>query len=144
MTEQQLSAMSPAQAAAAASTSRWSIMRAINAGDLSANRDNRNAWRITPEALAAWLSRHSAHCAAAAAPVDPAAAPAVPAHPDDTSRAEVEALRIGLAVATTRAEAAEADRDAWRAHAERLASRAAEPVQAPQPARRRRWLWSRA
>jgi len=144
MTQQQLSAMSPAQAAAAAGTSRWSIMRAINAGDLTASRDNRNVWRITPETLAAWLSRHSAHCAAAAAPVDPAAAPAALAHPDDTSRAEVEALRISLAVATTRAEAAEADRDAWRAHAERLASRAAEPVQTLQPAKRRRWLWSRA
>ena len=136
--------MSPAQAAAAAGTSRWSVMRAINAGDLMASRDNRNVWRITPEALAAWLSRHSAHCAAAAALVEPAVTPAVPAHPNDTARAEVETLRISLAVATTRAEAAEADRDAWRAHAERLASRAAEPVQAPQPARRRRWPWSRA
>lgn len=136
--------MSPAQAAAAASTSRWSIMRAINAGDLAASRDNRNVWRITPEALTVWLSRHSAHSAAAAASVDPAAAPAALAQPDDTTRVEIEALRISLAVATTRAEAAEADRDAWRAHAERLTSRAAEPVQAPQPARRRRWPWSRA
>ena len=134
-------------------------MRAINAERLRAKRDNHGNWCITPDDLAAWQNAQPAHSAPTVAhgahlPLEEQTAPTV-AHPlalsDDARRAELETLRIGLAVATNRAEAAEAraataeaDRDAWRTHAERLASRAAEPIQAPQPVRRRRWLWSRA
>ncbi len=142
-----LPSMSPAQAAQAIGTSRWSVMRAINAGDLRATRDNHNAWRITAEDLDAWRSTRPAHGAAAAGQVSPAVGPAAIAQPGDTRHAEVEELRIGLAVATTRAEAAEAravtaeaDRDAWRAQAELLARSRELPTPA-QPARRRWWSW---
>lgn len=52
--------LSPAQAALATGVSRWTVVRAINAGDLRATRDNRNAWRIKPEELEAWRSAQSA------------------------------------------------------------------------------------
>ncbi len=128
-----LPSMSPAQAARAAGTSRWSVMRAISAGDLRATRDNHNAWRITPEDLDAWRSTRPAHGAAAASQAGPAAGATATAQLGEAWRAEMEGLRIGLAVATTRAEAAEAraaeaeariagaeaDRDAWRIMVER-------------------------
>lgn len=52
--------MSPTQAAEATGTSRRTIMRVIEAGELVAFRDNRNHWRITAQALDKWAS---AHCA---------------------------------------------------------------------------------
>ncbi len=155
-----LSSMSPAQAAQAAGTSRWSVMRAINAGDLRAARDNHNAWRITPEDLDTWRSIRPAHGAAAAVPVGPAAGPAPAAQPGEAWRVEMEALRIGLAVATTRAEAAEAraavaevriasaeaDRDAWRVMVERqqaLLENRRQAGEAPRPKGLLRRLLSR-
>jgi len=50
--------MSPTQAAQATGTSRRTIMRAIEAQELPAFRDNRNHWRITSQALEKWASAH--------------------------------------------------------------------------------------
>lgn len=99
--------MTPAQAAQKAGTSRWTIMRAINAQQLRATRDNRNQWRITFEDLAAWQGAHPAHSAhtvlepEVAQSTQPAAHPAQDsAHPNKVLQDEVESLRRDLAVAT--------------------------------------------
>lgn len=52
--------MSPTQVAQATGTSRRTVMRAIESQDLQAFRDNRNHWKITPEALDSWASAHRA------------------------------------------------------------------------------------
>lgn len=49
-----LSPMSPAQVAHATSTSRRTVMRAIEAQELQAFRDNRNHWKITIQAVEEW------------------------------------------------------------------------------------------
>ena len=111
--------MTPAEAAQLAGVSRWAIMRAIKSHKLKARRDNRNHWRIAQEDLDAWCA-HSVR-------------PAHTAHIDDSAE-----LRAKLAGETARADAAErardqaeADRDRWRAMAEKLTI---------QP-RRRWWPW---
>ena len=125
--------MSPAQAAQAAGVSRWTIMRAINSQELMANRDNRNQWQISPEALDRWRAStvrtptvlHTLH-----------------------TQDEARELREKLAAETSRADVAEAmldrerealadlrtDRDAWKQQATAL-------LAAP-PKRRRWWPWS--
>lgn len=111
--------MSPAQAAQVADVSRWTIMRAIKSHDLLASRDNRNQWRIAPDALEAWKA-HTVRT-----PLN--------LHTQET----VAELREKLAAETARADVAEAilaherkalattetDRDSWRAMAEKLADR---------------------
>ena len=51
--------MSPTQVAHATNTSRRTVMRAIEAKELHAFRDNRNHWKITPQAAEKWASAHS-------------------------------------------------------------------------------------
>lgn len=46
--------MSPTQVAQATNTSRRTVMRAIEAQELQAFRDNRNHWKITPQAVEEW------------------------------------------------------------------------------------------
>jgi excisionase family DNA binding protein len=98
--------MTPAQAAAQAGLSRWSVMRAITNGKLKAIRNNRNQWQISEEHLNAWLSDTVRTVKAA--------------HPSES---------VALAEANARATAAErardqaeADRDRWQRMAERLAN----------------------
>jgi excisionase family DNA binding protein len=90
--------MTPAQAAQKAGTSRWTIMRAINAQQLRATRDNRNQWRITSEDLAAWQGAHPAHSAHTVQEADAAQAAQPAAHLDKALQDEVESLRRDLAV----------------------------------------------
>ena len=103
--------MTPADAAQVAGVSRWAIMRAIKSHKLKAQRNNRNHWQIAQDDLATWCAHtvRSAH----------------PAHVDDSAE-----LRARLAAETAKADAAErardqaeADRDRWRAMAEKLAAR---------------------
>lgn len=114
--------MSPAQAAHAAEVSRWTIMRAIKAHELSASRDNRNQWRITPDALESWrahsvrtpLNLHTPHTQETVAELREKLAA-------ETARADIaEALLAHERKALT---ATETDRDSWRAVAEKLADR---------------------
>lgn len=118
MSEQVSLHMSPAQAAHVAGVSRWTIMRAIKSHELLAKRDNRNQWRITPEALEGWRA-HSVHTPETS-------------HTKHTLEAMIE-LREKLAAATARANAAEADRDRWQAMAERLSEHS----------RRSWWPWKK-
>lgn len=56
--------MSPTQVAQATNTSRRTVMRAIEARELQAFRDNRNHWKITHQAVEEWALAHhppSAH-----------------------------------------------------------------------------------
>lgn len=46
--------MSPTQVAQATNTSRRTVMRAIEAQELQAFRDNRNHWKITTQAVERW------------------------------------------------------------------------------------------
>lgn len=118
--------MSPAQAAHVAGVSRWTIMRAINAQELQAIRDNRNQWRIAPNALDRWRA------STVRTPTD--------LHTMHTPEATQE-LREKLATETARANVAEAllaateaDRDRWQSMAEKLADRP----------RRGWWPWGRS
>jgi len=127
MSAQGAAHMSPAQAAQAAGVSRWAVLRAIKSQRLKAIRDNRNNWRISPDDLAAWCAAQGAHT------VRDSAAAQAPAHLYDAG--DLIELRENLARANARADAAErardqaeADRDHWRAMAEKLAD-----------APRRRW-----
>jgi excisionase family DNA binding protein len=52
--------MSPSQVAQQIGTSRRTVMRAIEAKELKAFRDNRNHWKITTQALEEWAN---AQCA---------------------------------------------------------------------------------
>lgn len=129
--------MSPTQAAQATGTSRRTVMRAIETQDLLAFRDNRNHWKITPQAIDEWVR---AHCAPngqtpISAQSDQANAYLVPtvdaeaelkAEREARRQAEVEAgeLRGKLA-------AIEAERDRLHSLIERLT--------APQANRRRWW-----
>lgn len=109
--------MSPAQAAQAVGVSRWTVMRAIKSQSLHAIRDNKNQWRISRSDLDAWMA-HSVQ-------LDDAA-------PDVHTPQLVAQLREKLASETSRADAAEADRDRWEAMAHKLVD---------QP--RSWWPWSR-
>jgi len=99
--------LTPAEAAAQAGLSRWSIMRAINSGKLKAIRDNRNQWQISEASLKAWLADTVRTVKAA--------------HPDQ-SAALAEANARATAAERAR-DQAEADRDRWQRMAEQLASR---------------------
>lgn len=127
MSAQGASHMSPAQAAQSAGVSRWAVLRAIKSQRLKAIRDNRNNWLISSDDFAAWCAAQGSHI------VRDGGAAHLLAHGFDAS--EVVKLRENLARASARADAAErardqaeADRDHWRAMAEKLAD-----------APRRRW-----
>lgn len=104
--------MSPAQAAHHANVSRRTIMRAIETLELSAQRDNRNRWKITPEALENWMN---AHCAPSEQPT--------PETPTLPIALEIELARTQAENAQLRERlaSAETDRDHWRDMAQKLA-----------------------
>lgn len=125
MSEQGSPHMSPAQAAQVAGVSRWSILRAIKSFKLKAKRDNRNGWRIAPDDLAEWCAAQGAHRVHDSADTqDTAQLDAVAELRERLAEAERRA-----AVSDARAEAAERARDlaeaqaeAWRAIADKLAA----------------------
>ena len=166
--------LSPAQAAQLAKVSRRTIMRAIDHKELLAIRDNRNRWQITRQELEKWAgaqwalsgqcppdAQPNAHLAQSDAQLSGADrdSPADPGGPDRDSLAEdLAAARLTIAqlearleeraalvsAADARARMAEADRDCWRALAEKLTDRpAAPPADLPAPSPRRWWSWRR-
>ena len=90
--------ISPAQAAQLKGVSRRTIMRAIESHELQAFRDNRNHWKIDPQALDKWA--------------DAQWAPSEHAHPDAPTLPTLD-LAISLA-------RAEAERDALREQLEQI------------------------
>jgi hypothetical protein len=105
--------LSPNQAAKRSGMSRRSIMRAIEAGELAARRDNRNQWQIEVECLAHWARSGHAQVEAHPAPT--------PERLPETVNTEllIQSLRELIEVERRRADAAEIDRDAWREMAQR-------------------------
>jgi len=101
--------LSPNEAAKQVGVSRRSIMRAIEAGELAAHRDNRNQWKIEADAIAHWAPNEPAQAIAHAAPTP------------EKSNTEllVQSLRELIEAERRRADAAETDRDAWRELAQR-------------------------
>jgi excisionase family DNA binding protein len=109
--------LSPAAAARKAGLSRRTIMRVIQIGELNATRDNRNAWRIRPEDLDAWLASRE--------PAETRGPGPTHAHPDahlvGELRARIEGLEARLADRDAQLADLRADRDAWREQAQRHA-----------------------
>lgn len=124
MSAAQSPTVSPEQAFRLSGVSRWSIMRAIKAGRLKAFRDNRGHWRIDRRDLEDWRA------ALGAQGVRTGAAHRVgDAETVASLAAQVGLLQVQLRAAERARDAAEADRDAWRAVAADLARK------------RRWWLW---
>ena len=130
--------MSPTQVAQATNTSRRTVMRAIGAQELTAFRDNRNHWKITPQAVEQWalaqcapsgqahqLPSHDAQLAHPA-PTPDKGAGALESERQARRLAEVEAAELRGKLAAT-----EAERD--RLHG------IVQSLTAPQPKRRSWW-----
>ncbi|OWJ88955.1 helix-turn-helix domain-containing protein [Paracoccus yeei] len=131
--------MSPTQAAQATGTSRRTVMRAIDTQELSAFRDNRNHWKITPQAIEEWAR---AHCAPTRQIHTSAHLEQPSTHPLPTpdTEAELQAEREARRQAEVEAgelrgklAATEAERDRLHGLVERLTT--------PQAKRRRWWPW---
>lgn len=103
--------MSPAHAAQSKNVSRRTIMRAIESHELQAFRDNRNHWKIDPQALDKWADAQWAHTGHAHAEM-----PTLPTHDPAVSLARVEAERDAL---REQLEQIKEDRDHWRRLVER-------------------------
>lgn len=102
-------------------------MRALSSGDLPAIRDNRNSWKIDTNALDAWAKKR---------PGPPPDTDRAADHsgPDRTTPTDTHETLARLAAAEAKIEGLEArladtqaDRDAWRHQAERLASKSRSP-----------------
>lgn len=130
--------MSPTQVAQATNTSRRTVMRAIESQELQAFRDNRNHWKITPQAVEEWaVAQHPPSARAQLMPaIELPSAHSLPTPTEviaalETERqarrlAEVEAAELRGKLAAT-----EAERD--RLHA------IIQSLTAPQAKRRRWW-----
>jgi len=88
-------------------------MRAIEAGELSARRDNRNQWQIEAESLAHWAPNGPAQDGAQCLPT--------PERLPDMINTDmlIQSLRDLADAERRRADAAETDRDAWKSMAQR-------------------------
>lgn len=107
-------ALTPKQAAERAGVGRTTIVRALNAGELKAIRDNDGRWKIDPEAVDDWMSMRT--------PDRQRPKVSSVTAVDTQLVTENAILSARLEIAEKRIEDLEADRDAWRGQAERLAS----------------------
>lgn len=101
--------LSPNAAAKECGHSRRSIMRAIEAGKISAWRDNRNCWQIDPESLAQWaLSEHAQP-----------SAQSMPTLKTAVLEEKIQGLESLLDQMRHERDELKLDRDAWRSLAQR-------------------------
>ena len=127
------------QAAKAVGVSTATITRAIKRGRISAAKDEDGAWRIEP----AELHRTFPPVALQADVQNGMQSGATPSQ-DGEMRVELARMAERLRAAEEQREAAERDRDAWRAQAERLTMALPAPAATtppPPPKRRRWWTW---
>ena len=127
------------QAAKAVGVSTATITRAIKRGRISAAKDEDGAWQIEPAELHRTFP-----------PVEPQVdtqsgmqRDATPSQ-DGEMRVELARMEERLRATEEQREAAERDRDAWRAQAERLTMALPAPAATtppPPPKRRRWWTW---
>lgn len=154
--DQPRTTLSPREAARLTGAGRSSIMRAIAAGHLPAQRDNRNQWQIARADLDRWQAARADHDRTVTSVRTGLDRTTLADHPKTTlalaaARATIVQLELRLsdhvaliAAADDRTRTAEAERDCWRAMAERLAERPApSPDPAPLPRPRRWWPWAR-
>lgn len=151
---QDRSTLSPREAARIAKVGKSTIMRAIEATHLEARRDNRNQWRIERSALDRWTMDRPGpdRDSPADRPKADRDSPMDRTGADwSTLAADLETARLTIAQMEARLEeraalvrAAEADRDRWRALAEKLTDRPTAPSANPAPFPPRRWrFWRR-
>lgn len=153
-TGQDRSTLSPREAARIANVGKSTIMRAIEATQLEARRDNRNQWRIERSALDRWTMDRPGPDRDS--PTDRVKtdrdSPLGRTRADwstlvdelDTARLTIAQMEARLEERTALVRAAEADRDRWRALAEKLIDRpTAPPADLPVPSPRRWWPWRR-
>lgn len=140
--------MSPAQVAQTTNTSRRTVMRAIEAQELPAFRDNRNHWKITPQAVEQWAPAQYApseqtptlneneHPSAHRSPTVAYAADELSTEREARRVAEIEAAQLrGKLIAT------EAERDRLYEIVQNLTEAQNKSVKAT---RRSWWLWKRS
>ena len=108
--------MSPSQAAQATGASRRTVMRAIEAQELIAFRDNRNHWKITAQAVEQWalaqcapigqepLSVHSVSTTAHSMPTEKEQANELKIEREARRIVEVQAAELRGKLAATEAE----------------------------------------
>lgn len=102
--------ITPNEAAKRTGRSRRTIMRAIEAREIEANRDNRNQWQIAEDALAQWARNEQPMQTAHAVPMA-----------ENAVHAQLLRLETEVAGLRDRLAATEADRDRWHAMADKLA-----------------------
>lgn len=154
---QDRSTLSPREAARIAKVGKSTIMRAIEATQLEARRDNRNQWRIERSALDRWTmdrlgpDRDSPTDRTKAdrdSPLGRTGADWSTLADDlDKARLTIAQMEARLEERAALVRAAEADRDRWRALAEKLTDRPTAPSADPASSLtspRRRWrFWRR-
>lgn len=89
-------------------------MRALESKVLRADRDNKNRWKISPEALEEWAKNRP--------DTDRTVAEKRPDTETGQLREELATAKATISGLEARLSDTQADRDAWRRQAERLAS----------------------
>lgn len=154
---QDRSTLSPREAARIANVGKSTIMRAIEATHLEARRDNRNQWRIERSALDRWTmdrpgpDRDSPTDRVKAdrdSPLGRSGADWSTLADDlDKARLTIAQMEARLEERAALVRAAEADRDRWRALAEKLTDQptapSADPASSLASPPRRWWPWRR-
>jgi len=138
---QDRSTLSPREAARIAKVGKSTIMRAIEATQLEATRNNRNQWRIERSALDRWTMDRPGPDRDS--PTDRTGADWSTLADDlDAARLTIAQMEARLEERAALVRAAEMDRDRWRALAEKLTDRpAAPPADPPVPLPRKAWRW---
>lgn len=113
-----LTTLSPQQAAHQAGVSRGTIMNAIKYGSLTAIRDNRNRWKISPDDLSKWIAGRSA-IATVSADIAVSRSAAQIGEKD----IRIAMLEAELKGKDQRISDLERDRDSWKEQAQELARR---------------------
>lgn len=130
--------MSPTQVAQAIKISRRTVMRAIEAQELAAFRDNRNHWKITPQAVEKWALAHCAPSGHACALPTTDAQFAHPVPTPDERAGMLEAERQARRLAEVEAAELRGKLAATEAERDRLHG-IVQSLTALQPKRRRWW-----
>lgn len=130
--------MSPTQVAQATNTSRRTVMRAIEAQELPAFRDNRNHWKITTQSVEQWALAQSSPSGHAHHLPTPDAQLAHPAPTPDEGAEALEAERQARRLAEVEAAELRGKLAATEAERDRLHG-IVQSLTAPQPRRRSWW-----
>ena len=132
--------MSPTQVAQATSTSRRTVMRAIESKELAAFRDNRNHWKITLQAVEQWALNQCAPSEHAHSKATPDEQPTYSSPLPNKEVGALEAERHARRLAEVEAAELRGKLTATEAERDRLHD-IIQTLTAPQTKRRRWWLF---